>query len=447
MIKKLKYFLIFSILISTSVFAVLPLFGWAVAEAGILTAVRAAATRIGINAATDPRVQITAGEIFKKLAGPAAAGLVLGTDAYLSDGYKEQGVIAGLLTFSNGEHLSWASNGLLSYSSPSTGPAENPPASGIENFCLALAGSSYCSTSLSGSEFWKNVADANPNKPVYECHPDPSYGCPVRLTEPLPYVGCDSSGCTLYIAVGYITTDNQIYHSFNETYPISQGSIPSGQTCQNTKDGDCFSFPSPERTFVDKRPDELKLLLSPAQLAQIIPSTFLADAIDKFWQDASAIPGYRGLPYSFANPVTAADLADAQPLKVSDLLSGSPVIDVAGSGPTVAQSAQTDGVIQQKPDVDAQKLDLGADPGIGEPTGITPTIESILAPFFDLLPDYKNANFQDGHGECTPLEFNALGLFKTTTVHCDLFEQIKPMIFLIMSLVWLFVAIRIVLEA
>ena len=439
MMKKIKYALCLSLLFSSFAFAVYPVIlgGFAVAELVLATSIGGVIVRAGTIAA-DPRVVATVTAIYTSMANEAAL-VTQSESAYLGSLFRDANIM-----LTNGDSMSWASNGLLTYESTG-GQGSNPSPVGTTNNCITVSGSDYCTTELGETEFLSSLINSSSAKDLI-----PSTECEACFITQVYYpMYCAGGTCLLPVALSYNHPDYGVQPYGQESISFGSGSIPSGQSCQNTKDGVCFAFPTGGSTYSDLDPEALKNLLSPEQLAQPIPADFLADYFDKTWQEVAAQPGYDGFPYQFSNPVLPSDVnAASQPVTVGDLLAANAVTPATGSSPaTVAPSTQSDGTIIPPKDPNAQNVDFGPDPGIGAPSVTPPSIESILAPIFDMLPDYKNANFQDGHGVCTPLEFHAMGLYKVTTVHCDLFEQVKPIIHLIMSLIWLFVAIRIVLEA
>lgn len=445
MIKKLKYLLLAGALFSPLSFGAeaAQTTGFKKLEPIIKQVVEKIAQNRGLQLVSTQKAA-TINSIFDVIGKRVSLGLGVGGLAYLASDFIPR---EGILALVNGDHMYWASNGLLTY-------VENTPGStdieGTENLCTTVAGNTYCTTNLGTNQFIEAALKSHSLEDfgiVPNCQE--GSGCE-EILEVNP-VYCTSNGCYTGFEIGYAQTPYGQVRTRGHPITLSRGPIPTGLECPNTKNGQCFRYPSEtsKSEYSDLDLSNLKLLIPPLLLDQPIPFERVAEEIDRAWREAASKPNYPGIPYSYDYPVTP-EILDPIPerLKVGDLLTPATVTQGANSTePTVSPSPQTDGVIQPERDPNSQNLDLGPDPSVGEPTGITPTIESILAPFFDLLPDFKNANFQDGHGVCEPLEFNALGLFKTTTVHCDLFEQIKPMIYLIMSLVWLFVAIRIVLEA
>lgn len=93
-------------------------------------------------------------------------------------------------------------------------------------------------------------------------------------------------------------------------------------------------------------------------------------------------------------------------------------------------------------------VDLGEDPGIGEPSLETvPGASEILAPFFtSFWPELRDANFGLS-GACPIISFDALETHFEARGHCDYLEQNAGMIEAFMLAAWAMLSLGIVLRA
>ena len=124
----------------------------------------------------------------------------------------------------------------------------------------------------------------------------------------------------------------------------------------------------------------------------------MADTINKAWQKAAMDPTYQGVPYSYSDPVTAADVSAWQASNpasyptVQDLLSQA-VNPATGSVPVTAPGTGTVTPPVTNPGTGTTvnvTLDLGPNPGIQTPgLEATPTGSQILAPLMNMMPGLK----------------------------------------------------------
>lgn len=182
----------------------------------------------------------------------------------------------------------------------------------------------------------------------------------------------------------------------------------------------------------------------------------VADAANKFWQQAASQPNYQGLPYSYTDPVTASDVQQWQQANPGSYPSvgdaAGPAINPAtGTAPVTTPGQVTNPTpgIPTAPD-GTPKLDLGIDPGIGSPNlEATPTGAQILGPITGLMPDLKNFQVPSHQGECPKPEFDIAVLHTRVRMdaQCTLFEGVRGPLYNGSLVAWIIAALFIVLSA
>jgi hypothetical protein len=191
--------------------------------------------------------------------------------------------------------------------------------------------------------------------------------------------------------------------------------------------------------------------------------------VDQAWQRAAMDPNYQGVPYSYSQPVTEAEVipwANENPLalpKVGDLLTpannpGSNTVPISptvtpGTNPVPGTDPGTGSNVNvvNTPNVNVinqVKVDLGPDPNISPPNlEPTPTGWQILKPLLDLMPDMKHYVVPSHGSECPRPTFDMFGKSIVMDGHCTLLDSVKPTLYLVMAGVWSLVAAFIVLAA
>lgn len=183
-----------------------------------------------------------------------------------------------------------------------------------------------------------------------------------------------------------------------------------------------------------------------------------AAVANKAWQDAAAKPGYDGLPYTAADPITPAEVAQwkqANPTRyptVGDFVAPQPAANQPWKlpiNPAADTQQATDSPAPGTNPAQGQPLvNLGPDPGIGAPTlEATPTPVEILQPIFDLMPGFKNFAVPSHSGQCPMPQFDVFGEQIVMRSHCDISEDNRASIAAIMAAVWALCAAFIVLRA
>jgi hypothetical protein len=219
-----------------------------------------------------------------------------------------------------------------------------------------------------------------------------------------------------------------------------------------------------------------KISLGASDLNATLSASTAAALLNKLWQKAASMPGYKGQPYSPTNPVTAPEIdpvydpisnptpnPKAVPLpKIGDLLE--PLINPTTKNPT------GDPYISPTPDENAPEvqnlpenqpstspgtkpLDL-THPDVNEPTlEKTPTAQSILDPLLNIIPQFHIGSISHVVGVCPVVTFDldsqwgAMGGTWTINQHCIMFEDFRTMISSIFLVLFAFGSFRIVMKA
>lgn len=197
--------------------------------------------------------------------------------------------------------------------------------------------------------------------------------------------------------------------------------------------------------------------ISDAEKAKALNPALVAGIANQAWQKAAQAPGYQGLPYSYNDPITAADAAAWQSANpgswpsVGDFVTPFPngSTGTSPSNPpfTLPQPGQS--VDPVNPGTGSQ-VNLGTDPGIGAPTlEPTPTGAQILAPITGLMPDLKNFQVPSHQGECPKPEFDIAVLHTHVRMdaQCTLFEGVRGQLYNGSLVAWIIAALFIVLSA
>lgn len=211
--------------------------------------------------------------------------------------------------------------------------------------------------------------------------------------------------------------------------------------------------------------------LNAAAKGQPLPDDLIAKLANQAWLNAAAQPGYQGLPYSAAQPITATDVATwravdpAAAPTIADLFSpaNSPGSVTVPISPTVTvTNPSTDPVTNPNPTptptpitsianvnvMNTPKIDLGADPQTPDPTlEATPTAWQILTPIMTLIPELKNYRAPLHASECPKPTFQIFDAQIVMESHCNIAEQFRQQITAVMATVWILVALFIVLSA
>jgi hypothetical protein len=195
----------------------------------------------------------------------------------------------------------------------------------------------------------------------------------------------------------------------------------------------------------------------------------LAELADRAWMRAASQPGYQGLPYDAAQPITWTDASgwiNANPNavpSVGDLLApanapGSQVVPIgvavtpesSTENPTTPGAA-TDVNVVNTPNVNivnTVKVDFGADPNVGSPAlETTPSGAQILQPLTSLFPEFRSFQTPQHVGTCPKPAFDVFGKTIVMDAQCTIAEQHRAVLASVMMVVWLLVGLFILLSA
>lgn len=222
--------------------------------------------------------------------------------------------------------------------------------------------------------------------------------------------------------------------------------------------------------------------LTETEKQQLASTDLLSDFVDQLWKDTASQPDYTGEPYvqGKITPDLIEQVSPAPPM-IGDMLE--PINDTVtpGSGvrpgttltPDTGTGSLTDpstgtntgsepigGIISptvpgtgigtvgdQNINIDVN-LDLGDYPAVNQPAlEEPPTVANILDPIFNLFPSLQNYQVPEHTSECPRPSFEAFGETYEVSAHCDLMEDQRETIGVIMLLLWSICALAIVLKA
>lgn len=418
-------------------------------------------------AANDPRIHATMYSIGQRAVGVAAGAggglLVAGSVPAWAT------VIAGLaigtaVSLAVDKAVSWlfGSNDVTPSGFPVTGPQPVGTTAGAPGYVghiwdaasgsqkLIYAGDPY--TALSG---------------MFRCEGNGTFFCSTATTkyyikECTPNAGGTSNYCSIWSL--YVPNASESYVT---SYSVSTGTTPStcaaGQVSLSGAGG-CVAAPSiatrpndnssgnqngvpvPMSSSVDKLPPDIAS--SPFNYGS------MADMINSLWQQASAQPGYAGVPYDSNYPVTAAQVqtaAQANPSRYPSV--ASVVAPVPNPSTGLVPAPNGNPVTTPTPDTSTNpstqpQTNLGPDPNIGSPTlEATPTAQQIVGPLLSLLPDFKSYSVPAHQAECPKPAFEVFGQIKVMDQHCTLFEGQRANLYAACMLAFALVALFIILSA
>lgn len=197
--------------------------------------------------------------------------------------------------------------------------------------------------------------------------------------------------------------------------------------------------------------------LAPEELAKPANPKLVSTIADQLWRRAASLPGYDGLPYVAADPITEAE-AEAQRQAnpsawptVQDLVSPQPAANSPWKLPVDASATSQDSgtaLPPVNPAASSPLQNLGADPGIGSPPlEPTPTARQILQPLLDLLPDFRGFVVPSHQATCPKPTFDVLEKSIVMAAHCDIAEEQRAALQAVMAAVWALTAAFIILRA
>lgn len=201
----------------------------------------------------------------------------------------------------------------------------------------------------------------------------------------------------------------------------------------------------------------------------------LARMVDQIWQRAAQDPDYQGLPYSYAQPVTAPEvqpwvnenpalvptvgdmLAPASnpgtttvPISPTVMPGSSPYPD-PGTGTDPSPGTGTNVNVVNTPNVNVVnqiKVDFGAHPGIQSPEmENTPQAWEIFDPVIQSVESFAIYGIPSHASECPKPQFDMFGKAIVMDGHCTLLDTVKPTLFSVMAAVWVCIGVFIILAA
>lgn len=222
----------------------------------------------------------------------------------------------------------------------------------------------------------------------------------------------------------------------------------------------CATYPLeyPDKNNEPQPIEKAIAAISPTELAKPINPQLISNLVNRAWQETAAKPGYNGLPYDYANPMTEEDAEkwlDENPQvwpKVADWVAPQDPVNKPWTlpnteTPTTSYDPATGANTGTNPAGSQPQINLGNDPGIPAPTlEEIPTAEAILKPVFGLLPDLKNFSAPVSGGSCPTPSFSAFDQTFRLDKHCDLAEKnrgaIKAAMFALFALSSLLIVLR-----
>lgn len=317
------------------------------------------------------------------------------------------------------------------------------------------AGGSYCRSDYRGSNFELSVSGGDCEAVARQVHYDR------WVKEYQSLFGGTYTQVTCSASDGGIICGNISAVRYPSGAPAS---CPSGS---RYSDGKCSNY-----TFLDGGSggvqqaatlQEATEALTTQEKVKPLNPQIMAALVNKGWQQAASQPGYQGLPYPYANPVTTAEVdqwmknnPDGWPT-VGDFVNPNPNL-----APTSGQSQPSGTILPQNPSTitnpsastgtggtgtTSTKVDLGPDPNIGAPNlEEIPSAQKILQPILDLMPSLKNFQVNTPPGTCPRPVIDLYG-HHVMSAHCDLIDNNKTLIQAAMVFAWAVVALFVILSA
>jgi hypothetical protein len=288
-------------------------------------------------------------------------------------------------------------------------------------------------------------------------------------------IGCSGTGsavlCTYSIAD---RATGQILSQATTNIPYHPSGAPSSCSGVITSTG-CIAAPTqPSGNPTVGTISDAAATLTPAQLGSPASLDLLAGAANELWRQAALSPGYQGLPYDAADPITAQDV---QHMLAADPASYPHVADAIEAMPTAnptpnpyssttpittttpGQSGQTTTTTVLQPGANGApstttvtttttnnfNLDLGPNPGIGSPTlEDTPTIAAILGPLLNLMPELRGFQVPSHQSTCPTIAIigTKYGDINDNTM-CRSVEEKRSLISALAVIIWAWVAFRV----
>ena len=404
-------------------------------------------------AANDPRYAATiqtSGTVISAAAGAGAAAIVVG--AITAPAWVTAAVAAGVAV-AVGYAVSLAVDGITEWLFGSD--------SSQVNVVVAEGSSSLPGQLVLGGPYWQTgyAFGVTPEAATYANWADGVTVSEVKCTMPGSLVDyaqahCSSKGTAPWLPPNFTIDDTPAtWHSTGSPYASSTGAykngvgvfpIPNSGTGTGGKTGSMSM-----QAAIDQ--------LSDGEKAKALNPALVAGIANQAWEKAAQAPGYQGLPYSYNDPITAADAVAWQNSNpgswpsVGDFVTPFPngSTGTSPSSPPFTLPKPGEAVNPVNPGTGSQ-VNLGTDPGIGAPTlEPTPTGAQILAPITGLMPDLKNFQVPSHQAECPKPEFDIAVLHTHVRMdaHCTLFEGVRGLLYNGSLVAWIIAALFIVLSA
>lgn len=403
-------------------------------------------------AANDPRFAATiqtSGNIISVAAGAGAAAIVVGT--ITAPAWVTAMVAAGVAA-AVGYAVTLAYDGITQWLFGSD--------SSQVNVVVAEGSTSAPGPLVLGGPYWSTnySYSSTPEGAVNSSWADGVTVSKIQCSKPtstLDYtqVQCTSVGTASWLPPNFTVDTNPVWHNSGSPYASSTGSYKNGVGI----------FPAPDTgTGTGGKTGAMSMQaaidqLSDGEKAKALNPALVAGIANQAWEKAAQAPGYQGLPYSYNDPITAADAAAWQSSNpgswpsVGDFVTPFPngSTGTSPSNPPFTLPKPGEAVNPVNPGTGSQ-VNLGSDPGIGAPTlEPTPTGAQILAPITGLMPDLKNFQVPSHQGECPKPEFDIAVLHTHVRMdaHCTLFEGVRGLLYNGSLVAWIIAALFIVLSA
>jgi hypothetical protein len=231
-----------------------------------------------------------------------------------------------------------------------------------------------------------------------------------------------------------------------------------------TKACGAYSFPLP--SSVPSKTASLQTAIAdiPASdKTKPLNPAIVAAIANKLWATAASQPGYQGVPFSYANPITEKDVQDwqaANPTQypsvqdfVTPMTSGSTTgspwsLPVSGQPVGTTNGSQTAPTGTTNPASSQPLTNLGPDPGIASPSlEAPPTAQQILSPILGLFPDLRSFTMPGHAAVCPAPSLDLWGKHLVLDGHCTLLDNNRGTIQAVMAVVWVALALFIILAA
>lgn len=245
-------------------------------------------------------------------------------------------------------------------------------------------------------------------------------------------------------------------------YPSgAPGSCQSGFVYREVQK-DCIPVPTTGQPNQTLSPQEAVDTLTEAELSKPLNPSILAQLSNNVWQQAASQPGYDGLPYPMAQPITVDEVVrwlQQNPQyapTVRDFVSPNPTTTdqpnpwALPSNPTAPVTTPTTNPNPgtTNPGSDTPLVNLGPDPGVGAPTlEQPPTARQIIDPILQLAPGLRNYQAVGKAGVCPRPTVELFGKLLTMESHCQLMEDNKPALQAAMTFAWTAMALFVILSA